>query len=135
MNEKTPNPQELKKLQDQREADQLAEYLTRYPNLEPLPSNLAEQARMEFDSLVASFELKYSLEELHSIIDLTPQEAPNHPLREPARVALIPIVKLLNDLKATYGETSSEYKAIKEKYMRLSRAVGMINKKWFCVNE
>ena len=128
MNEKMPNPQELKRLREKEEAEQLAEYLTRHPNLEPLPSNLAEQARTEFDSLVASFESKYSLEELHSIVDLTPQEALNHPLREPARVALIPIVKLLNELKATYGETSAEYKSIKEKYMRLSRAVGMINK-------
>ena len=61
-------------------------------------------------------------------IDLTPQEAPNHPLREPARVALIDIVKELNKLKATYGENSPEYKSVKEKYMHLSRAVGMINK-------
>ena len=128
MNEKTPNPQELKRLQDQQEAEQLADYLIRHPNLDPLPQGLVEQARTEFDSLIASFESKYSLEELHLITDLTPQEAQNHPLREPARVALIPIVKLLNDLKATYGETSPEYKSIKEKYMRLSRAVGMINK-------
>ena len=128
MNEKTPNPQELKRLQDQQEAEQLADYLIRHPNLDPLPQGLVEQARTEFDSLIASFESKYSLEELHLITDLTPQEAQNHPLREPARVALIPIVKLLNDLKATYGETSPEYKSIKEKYMRLSRAVGMIIK-------
>ena len=94
-----PNLQELKRLQDQK-----------------------------FDSLIASFESKYSLAELHSIIDLTPQEAPNHPLREPARVALADIVEELNKLKDTYGETSAEYKSIKEKYMRLSRAVGMINK-------
>lgn len=128
MNEETPNPQELKRLRDQKEADQLADYLIRHPNLDPLPSSLAEQARTEFDSLIASFESKYPLEELHSITDLTPQEAPNHPLREPARVALIDIVKILNKLKATYGETSPEYQSIKEKYVRLSRAVGMINK-------
>ena len=67
MNEKIPNPQELKRLQDQKEADQLAEYLTRHPNLEPLAPNLAEQSRTEFDSLVASFESKYPLAELHSI--------------------------------------------------------------------
>lgn len=128
MNEITPNPQELKRLQDQKEAERLTEYLIRHPNLEPLPPNLAEQARTEFDSLVTSFESKYSLTELHSIIDLTPQEALNHPLWEPARVALIDIVKILNKLKATYGETSQEYKSIKEKYMRLSRAVGVMNK-------
>ena len=128
MNEKILTPQELKRLQDQKEADQLADYLIRHPNLDPLPPSLAEQARIEFGSLIASFESKYSLEELHSIIDLTPQEAPNHPLREPARVALIDIVKELNKLKATYGETSPEYQSIKENYMRLSRAVGMINK-------
>ncbi len=128
MNEGAPNPQELKRLQEQEEAEQLADYLIRHPNLDPLPKNLAERARTEFDSLVALFESKYSLTELHSIIELTPQEAPKHPLREPARVALIDIVKILNKLKATYGETSPEYQSIKEKYMRFSRAVGMINK-------
>ena len=128
MNEKIPTPQELKEKQDRKDADRLADYLIRHPNLEPLSPSLVEQTRTEFDSLVASFEAKYSLEQLHSIIDLTPQEAPNHPLREPARVALIPIVKLLNDLKAIYGETSSEYQSLKEKHLRFSRAVGMINK-------
>ncbi len=128
MSERTPNPQEPKRSRDQEEADQLADYLIRHPNLEPLPPDIVEQARTEFDSLVSKFESTHSLAELHLIVDLTPQEAPNHPLREPARVALIPIVKLLNELKATYGETSPEYQSIKEKYMRLSRAVGMINK-------
>lgn len=128
MEEKILSPLEQKRLQDQSETNQLADYLLRYPNPEPLPPHLIEQAKVEFDSLVASFESKYSLVELNSIIDLTPQEATNHPLREPARVALIEIVKILNRLKVTYGETSLEYQSIKANYMRLSRAVGIINK-------
>jgi|SRR3989338_2934834 len=128
MDEKIPNPQELKQLRDQEDAERLKDYLTRHPDLEPFNPNLVEQTRIKFDSLIALFESKFSLEELHSITDLTPQEAPNHPLREPARVALIDIVKALNKLKVIYGESSLTYQPLKEKYMRLSRAVGMINK-------
>ena len=80
---------------------------------------------------IHSFEAKYNLGELHSIIDLNPKDAPNHPLREPARKALIPIVAQLNIL-AIHRDRGNisvlQYKDfIYQEYMRLSRAVGMIN--------
>jgi uncharacterized protein involved in exopolysaccharide biosynthesis len=149
MNEGAPklDPEELKQLQKeadkvaallkrqdleeqtrlQEEADLLADYLIRHPNLKPLSPEIAEQVQEEFDSLISLFESKHSLEELHSIIDLTTKEAPNHPIREPARVDLIEIEARLSKLKPTYGEGSPEYKSIKEQYKRLSRAVGIIN--------
>ena len=45
--------------------------------------------------MIASFESTYPLSELLLIIDLTPNEAPKHPIREPAKNALIPIVALM----------------------------------------
>ncbi len=81
----------------------------------------------EFDDMLAAFESFHSIAELHSIIDLTPREAPNHPIREPARLALIPIVSKLNALKQKADTSPEEREELKAKYMRLSRAVGMIN--------
>lgn len=127
MNENIPNLQELQKLREQEEAELLAGYLIYHPDPKPLPRDLVEKTRAEFNSLVAEFELRFSLEGLHSIIDLTPEEAKNHPLWGPANTALAKIVEILNKLKATYGETSLEYQSVKEKYMRLSRAVGILH--------
>ena len=127
MNEGAPKPDAEELKQQQELADLLADYLIRHPNLEPLSPELAEKVREEFDSLISLFESKHSIEELHSITDLTPKEALNHPIREPARVDLIEIEARLSKLKPTYGEGSKEYQFIKEQYKRLSRAVGIIN--------
>lgn len=127
MNEGAPKPDAEELKQQQELADLLADYLIRHPNLEPLSPELAEKVREEFDSLISLFESKHSIEELHSITDLTPKEALNHPIREPARVDLIEIEARLSKLKPTYGEGSKEYQFIKEQYKRLSRAVGTIN--------
>lgn len=82
----------------------------------------------KFEEMVVSFEAEHSLEELHAIIDLTPEEAPKHPLREPARVALIPIVTQLNKLKQETDIAPEKYEEMRAKYKRLSQAIGMINK-------
>lgn len=80
---------------------------------------------------IHAFEAKHNLGELHSITDLNPEDAPNHPIREPARRDLIPIVAQLNIL-AIHRDRGNisvlQYKDfIYQEYMRLSRAVGMIN--------
>ena len=80
---------------------------------------------------IDEFESKHNLGELHSIIGLHPEDAPNHPIREPARKALIPIVAQLNILGIHRDKnliSRLQYEdSIKTQYMRLSRAVGMIN--------
>lgn len=81
----------------------------------------------EFEEMILAFELTHPLEELHLIIDLRPEDAPQHPLREPARLALIPIVARLNALKNETNISPEKYEELKAKYKRLSRAVGMIN--------
>lgn len=104
-------------------------FLADYPD-KNLPENErrdCEKEVQEFESLLESFESKHSLEALNAIIDLTPQEAPGHPVREPARKDLIPIVALMNSLKEETNISKERHDELKEKYMKLSRAVGMIN--------
>ena len=72
--------------------------------------------------------MTHSLAELHSIIDLTPTDAPNHPVREPARLALIPIVTMLDTLRKETNILPEKYQELRAKYKRFSNAVGFINK-------
>ena len=129
MNEKILTPQELKQQQEREDAERLVDYLARHPDPVISPENLREAGPeiAEFEALVVSFESMHSLAELHSIIDLTPTEAPKHAIREPARVALIPIVALLNILKKETNISIEKHEELKAKYKQLSRAVGMIN--------
>ncbi len=88
-----------------------------------------EQEVVEFTDLLAGFETKHSLEELNAILDLTPAESRQHPVREPARLDLIPIVARLNALKEETNIEEDRYKGLQAQYRRLSNAVGMINNK------
>ena len=132
MNEKINiglNPEEKKRKQEQEDAKLLADYLARHPEPEILPENLreAEPEIAQFESMITLFESTHSLAELNLIIDLTATEASKNPIREPARVALIPIIALLNTLKKETNISTEKHEELKTKYRRLSRAVGMIN--------
>lgn len=124
------SPEEKKKQQEKEDDEFLADYFARHPEIIISPEDRREAGSeiAEFENIIALFESKHSLESLHSITDLTPQEAPNHILREPARVALIPIVALLNTLENETNISKNKYEELKAEYMRLSRAVGIINK-------
>ena len=108
------------------EEEQLQQWLEDHPTPEVAPDELLdyEQEITRFEEAIASFEAEYSLEALHSIIDLRPEDVSQYPLREAAKAALIPIVKQLNSL---IGMRPGECEKLKEKYMKLSRAVGIIN--------
>ena len=67
------------------------------------------------------------MHDILAFIVLTAKEAPNHPIREPARLALIPVVTMLNTLKKETDISPEKYEELKAKYKLLSRAVGMIN--------
>ena len=118
---------ENQKLQE--ESDQYKQWMNDHPETETAPENLRECGPevAELEEMLVSFESVHSLAELLFIINLTPQEAPNHPIREPARKALIPIVAKLNILKKETNILPEKYEELREKYMRLSRAVGIIN--------
>ena len=81
----------------------------------------------EFQTIASVFELEHSLEELFAITDLTVADAPNHPVREPARLAMVEITRLRNALKNENGLSEERYEPIERKYTQISRAVGMIN--------
>lgn len=124
------NQKEQRKLEQSREdAEWLADYLTRHSETIVSPENLRESGPeiAEFEGMVASFESTHSLAELNLIIDLTFSDAPEHPIRELARLALIPIVAKLNALKRETNISNEKYEKLKAEYKRLSRAVGMIN--------
>lgn len=117
---------------DQLNSEQQARYeewLLAHPEAEMVPENLRESGPeiAEFENLLSSFESEHSLEALHAVVDLTVTEAPQHPLREPARRALIPISNLLNTLKNETDITREKHEELVEKYMILSMAVGMLN--------
>ena len=83
-----------------------------------------EQAFVEIVKLMNTFESEHSLAALHAIIDLTPQEAPLHPIRQPAKLALEPILTKMNELK---GAPKKQSELLYARYKQFSRAVGMIN--------
>ena len=85
------------------------------------------QEVIKLQNLFDEFESKHPIDELYSIIDLTYKDAPNHPVREPARQDLIPIVDTLNILKKETDITTEEYDKLNTQYKHLSNAVGFIN--------
>ena len=113
--------------QEQRE---LAEfYLSQYPEKD-IPKEErkdCEQAIAEFQSMLVEFEAEHPLAELYAITDLTVEDAPSHPIREPARIALIPIVAKLNYLREETNITAERYAELDSQYKYLSKAVGIIN--------
>lgn len=125
-NELTAEEQRLKTDKEQNEQYWLKVYSETGSTLE-LSRLEAGPEIAEFNALIVSFELQYSIPELISIIDLTPAEALVHPLREPARLALRPILAKLNTLKSETNISPDEYDRLKVEFKRLSRAVGMIN--------
>jgi hypothetical protein len=99
----------------------------RYPVIPPLQRIESGPVILEIEALFAQFEAEHPVAELYGIIDLTPYDAPLHPTREPARLALIPLVAKLNILENETDISEETFNSIKEKYKYYSRAVGMIS--------
>jgi len=81
----------------------------------------------QFKEMISTFEATFSLEELYAITNLTREEAEVHPIREPARVALIPILEKLNGLEGQTNISPEQFDELKKKYKQLTQAVGIIN--------
>src|SRR3989338_1796076 len=139
--QKTPKPEEKKPEQpikepkaeeqnlSEEQEEQYEQWMKDHPEIVIAPEDLRECGPeiAEFEEILASFELIHSLAELHLIIDLKPEDASKYPLRESAKAALIPIVAKLNILKKETNISPEKYEELKAKYIRLSRAVGIIN--------
>ncbi|MDO8521294.1 MAG: hypothetical protein Q7S52_04215 [bacterium] len=141
--------------QEQVEEERYQQYLKDHPEPELLNKELAESGPQiaQFEKLIASFEATYSLAELHTIVDLTPelfalfwgdrdmspeqkaseinklapQDAEKYKTRTEAKEALIPIVELRNLFRDDPSVSSEQFAELEEKYMRLSRAIGVIS--------
>ena len=113
-------------------AEEQAEYDARLPEIEAAtaqPVLLIECGPQiaEIEALMAAFEATHDLAALHAITTITLEDALAHPLRKPAKAALIPIVALLTFLKQSTNITEERLEELKQKYLRLSRAVGVLN--------
>ncbi len=122
------NPKTREATKEEEERNEL--FIKTHPEAFDIPETKleCEPEIAKFKEMIASFEAKHSLEELHAITDLTPEEAPKHPLREPARVAIIPIDAQLKKIKEETNITPEQYEEMRAEYKRLTRAIGMINK-------
>lgn len=121
--------EEKRKQQEREDAEWEMAHFAIHPEqlIPPQTSREAGPEIAELEAMIASFESTHSLAKLHLITNLNPTIAPQHPVREPARLALIPICKKLDSLKKEINISPGKYKELKAKCRRLQRAVGMIN--------
>jgi hypothetical protein len=81
----------------------------------------------ELEGMFESFEQTHDLAALHAITNLTPEEALLHPVREPARQALMLIQNTLQRIKDETNISDEQYAELKATRKRLFQAVGSIN--------
>ncbi|MFH0969458.1 MAG: hypothetical protein V1804_03045 [Patescibacteria group bacterium] len=129
MNEEIPKVLTPEQQLSQEREDRYAQWMKDHPEVVIAPENRREcdPEIAELEKLIDLFESEYSLEELHLIIDLTVEEAPQHPVREPASLALIPINAKLNSIKEETNISRKKHEELRARYTRLSKAVGIIN--------
>ncbi|HUC31443.1 MAG TPA: hypothetical protein VMR99_02005 [Candidatus Paceibacterota bacterium] len=124
------NPEKRSEEFSQEQQEIIDEWMPRYTTEEIPPEKRRECGPEveELEGMFQNFEQAHDLAALIAITDLTPAEAPNHPIREPAKAALNPIYKKLCLIKDETNITGEKYMELKAKWKRLSQAVGMINK-------
>ena len=129
MNEEIPQEPSPEKLEAQEQEGRYRHWIKTHPVVEIPLSERGEDGPeiAEFEEMIASFEATHSLSELHSITELASEDAPNHLIREPARLGLIPIVAKLNILKAESNISPERHDELKARYKILSNAVGILN--------
>ena len=86
-----------------------------------------EQKVKKFLGLITAFEQKHSIEKLLAITELTAKNAPDHPVREPARKDLPAIGFALRFLQENTNILPEKYIELHTLFVRLQRAVGSIN--------
>ncbi|MFZ1654770.1 MAG: hypothetical protein WBO92_00115 [Candidatus Moraniibacteriota bacterium] len=92
----------------------------------PSPDEQIQKERADLENfrkvveLMDEFELRYPLAELHAVTHTTLAELVEHPVRKPANAALVHIRKAM-------ALNTKRVPELDERYLRLSRAVGMYN--------
>lgn len=107
--------------------EELADYLARHPVVEN-PMRESAPLVSELEGVIAQFEINHPLAQLHAITVINPDEPELHPVREPARIALIPITERLAELRNETNISEGTYEQLRMKYKLVSRAVGMVQK-------
>lgn len=113
------------------EQRELAEYYLPKYEEEIIPEQErrdCQQEVAELQDMLAAFEAKHPIDELYAIIDLAVKDAPSNAMRESARVDLEPIATKLDILKKETDISSEKQDELQNRYVYLSKAVGMIDK-------
>lgn len=128
----TENPFEQPKIPDATpatpEEEELYAYFMEQRLKEAPPEHVreSESGVTEFEELCDDFERKFDVQALLAITTLEAKDAEHHPLRHPAKLALVPILSKLQEL-GRGNIVRDRYNELDERYNRLSRAVGFIN--------
>lgn len=87
----------------------------------------SKQEIIEIQEMFKAFEANHSLEELSLLTGFkTIEEARANPVREAARLGLIPITEKINALKKETNISKEEYDELNKVYQKLCNAVGTI---------
>ncbi len=129
--EKPPNNKEKPKSQEDEDLERLKAFMEMHPENFPNPDSSKELNECgplitELENLFTEFKEKYSLEELNAITHLKFEDAKDHPLREPARLALAPIFKKFKEIKNETNISPQKLAELESVREELSRAVGII---------
>lgn len=125
-----PNSEQLKAIQEKKEEDAwLAQYMEENPDkfIEITVEDRRECGPeiAELEMMFDEFEASYSLEVLNAIT--TSEEAFNHPIREPANLALNPITAKFNSIKDETNISPEKLKELKIRRKKIVNAVGFLN--------
>ena len=130
MNEGTPGgstPEELKQREEQKQMELYEQWVADHPDPERRYIDEEHSPEIaELEQRYTSFESGHSLLELHAITE--EEDARTNPVRQSAKEALDPILAILNTLERETNISPEKFKELKEKYRRLSKAVGIIDK-------
>lgn len=128
--EAKPSPEKLAEyVFTEEQLEQAREYEESHSSSETAqlsPERCAEMVA-ELEGLYIAFEQKHDIEALYAITELDSEVAKDHPIREPARQDLPPIIAILKILEKQDAVSDEVFFQILDGQLRADRAVGTIN--------
>ena len=108
------------------EGEKMAEDKDLFPDLN-LPDNERRDSKaeiIEFRSMLAKFEFDHPLELLMGITDLKAEDAPSHPIREPARKDYVILKEKLTNLSRETNISGEDESKFDAHLKRVWRSIG-----------